>query len=1042
MRDDLGGPIGFGVSRPVTMLVGVILVVMFGLLALNRLPIQLTPDIAIPTLTVRTSWPGASPREIESEILEPQEEALKSLTGLVRMESEARLQQGTVTLELKVGTSIEESLVRVTNLLSQVPDYPDGARQPVISAADSAGPPLAVITVTRDDRTDAGQYRTWLEERIQPRLERIPGVAQVILVGGRDREVEIDFDPAALAARGLTITRVADILRAQLSDRSAGDLTVGKRRFLVRVPLAPDRPEGLERVVLATAPDGEPVRVADVATVRFGLRKRDAWVFSDDVPSMVFLLFREAGSNVLQVTKQIRAEVDAVQESLLAARGMRIQVVSDQVGYIEGALDLVRQNLLVGGALAIIVLLLFLGSLRASAVVSVAIPVCTLGTALGMSLLGRSVNVVSLAGMAFAVGMVVDNAIVVLENIDTWKKREADTGRAALLATREVWGAILASTLTTAVVFIPIIGWQDEVGEILRDIAVAISLAVVLSLVVSVLVIPSFATVMLSGPAGEPISLGWVGRAAASAKRFVGRTVRYVVRAPLRAALVVLIALGSSIGATWYLLPPMEYLPTGNRAFVFGVLVPPPGYSVDEMGQIGRGIQKKVAEHIEREVDGVPAIARAFYVGRTEAAFMGAGVVEPQRTRELLAWYRSTLAEVPGVFPIANQAALFGRRIGGGRAIELELAGADLASLIAAGGQTLGAVRTAIPGAQIRPIPSLDLGAAEYHVRPRRAQLSRVGLTDSDLALVVDALVDGAFIGEYGQPGEPKVDVVLTARGREGGETRGVADRATLNAAPVGTPSGGVVTLSTLAKIDEAIGPTVVRRIERSRAIALQISPPEDLPLETAMNRLRDEVLPRLRSEGVIGDEIQVTLAGSAGNLRSAQARFAQVLLLAVIISFLLMAALFEDFVAPIAVMVTVPLAAAGGFATLMLVDRYLGPQPFDMLTAVGFIILIGVVVNNAILVVDGAVARLREGARIKDAVSESVEARVRPIFMSALTSLAGLSPLVFFPGSGSELYRGVGAVVLGGLGLSTILTLVVVPALFSLVWRLKGTTP
>ena len=1039
MKEALGGPVGFGVRRPVTVLVGVILVTMFGILALGTLPIQLTPDIAIPTLNVTTRWPGASPREVESEILEPQEEALKSLTGLVRMESEARLEQGSITLELKVGTSIEESLVRVTNLLSQVPQYPDGARQPVISAADSAGPPLAVITVTRDDRVDAGQYRTWLEERVQPRFERIAGVAGVRLVGGRDREVEIDFDPAALAARGLSITQVANILRPQLTDRSAGDLTVGKRRFLVRIPLSPDRPEGLESVVLATGPNGRPVRLADVADVRFGLRKRGAWVFSDDVPSMVFLLFREAGSNVLQVTKQIRAEVDAVQESLLSSRGMTIQVVSDQVGYIEGALDLVRQNLLVGGGLAVLVLLLFLGSFRASAVVSVAIPVCTLGTALGMNLLGRSVNVVSLAGMAFAVGMVVDNAIVVLENIDTWKKKEPDMRMASLLATNEVWGAILASTLTTAVVFVPIIGWQDEVGEILRDIAVAISLAVVISLVVSVLVIPSFATVLLGGATGAPMSLGPVSRAADAIRRGIGNMVRSVVRSPLRAGFVVALALGGSGSLAWWLLPPMEYLPTGNRAFVFGVLVPPPGYSVDEMGKIGRGIQSQVAEHLQREVDGVPAIQRAFYVGRTEAAFMGAGVVDPTKTRALLKWYRKTLAEVPGVFPIANQAALFGRRIGGGRAIELELAGSNLETLIAAGGPTLGAVRTAIPGAQVRPIPSLDLGASEYHVRPQREQLARVGMSDGDLALVVDALVDGAFIGEYGQPGEPKVDVVLTARGRDHPGARGVEDRASLEAAPVGTPRGGVVTLSTLATIDEAIGPTVVRRIERTRAITLQISPPEEVPLETAMNRLRDQVLPDLLERGIIPPGVQVTLAGSAGNLRQAQARFAQVLLLAVIISFLLMAALFEDFIAPIAVMVTVPLAAAGGFGALYLVDKYLGPQPFDMLTAVGFIILIGVVVNNAILVVDGAVARIREGATIKEGVAQAVEGRVRPIFMSALTSLAGLSPLVFFPGSGSELYRGVGAIVLGGLGLSTILTLVVVPALFSLVWRLKG---
>ncbi|MCB9651001.1 MAG: efflux RND transporter permease subunit [Deltaproteobacteria bacterium] len=1032
--------VGLGIRRPVTVLVMVILTTMFGILSLEDLPIQLTPDVAVPTLNVATVWPGASPREVESEILEPQEEALKSLTGLVRMESEARLERGTVTLELEVGTSIEESLVRVTNLLSQVPEYPDGARQPVISAADSAGPPLAVITVTRQGGQDPGAYRTWIEQRVQPRLERIKGVAQVLLIGGRDREVEVIFDQAALAARGLTITQVAARIRAELQDRSAGDITVGKRRYLVRTPLSPDQPEGLEEVVLATTADGTAVKLGDVAKVDFGLRKRDAWVFSDDTPSMVLLLFREAGSNVLEVTKQIRAEVDLVQEELLNPLGLSIQVVSDQVGYIEAALDLVRQNLVVGGLLAVLVLVLFLGSFRASAVVSVAIPVCTLGTALGMNLLGRTVNVVSLAGMAFAVGMVVDNAIVVLENIDTWKKREPDTAKAALLATSEVWGAILASTLTTAVVFVPIIAWQDEVGEILRDIAVAISVAVILSLIVSVLVIPSFATVVLKKEQGAVLSLGPVTKWADAGRAMIADVVRWVCRSKLRSAVVVIIALVGSIGASWALLPPMEYLPTGNRAFVFGILVPPPGYSVDEMGEIGRGIQEQVALHLGKEVDGVPAVERSFYVGRPENAFMGAGVTDPTKTREFLGWYRNLVSKVPGVFPVATQASLFGRRLGGGRAIEVELSGSDLEGLIKAAGPTLGAIKGAIPNAQVRPIPSLDLGALEYNVKPRREQVARVGLTDSDLALAVDALVDGAYVGEYGRPGEPKVDVVLSGAANDGGDVeRGVSDKAELASAAIGTPTGGVVTLSSLADIEEALGPTIVRRIERTRAITLQVSPPEDVALESAMNIIRNQVLVDLRGKGVIPPEVRVTLAGNAGDLEQAQARMGQVLLLATLISFLLMAALFEDFLAPVAVMITVPLAAAGGLGTLALVDKYLGPQPLDMLTAVGFIILIGVVVNNAILVVDGAVARLRDGVELAEAVAYAVESRVRPIFMSALTSLAGLSPLVFFPGSGSELYRGVGAVVLGGLGLSTVLTLVVVPAIFALVWRLKA---
>lgn len=1024
-----GGLIGTAIGRPVTVLVGLILVGLFGTLALFALPIQLTPDIEVPTITVTTDWPGAGPIEVEAEILEPQEQALRSLSGLIEMTSEAELERGNITLELQVGTSIEEGLVRVTNLLAQVTNPPRTARAPVVSASRSTGPPLAVLTITSRTKEDVSSWRTWVEERVQPALERIDGVGTALLIGGKDRTIDVAFDPTALAARGIPIQALSAAVEAELRDVSAGDITEGKRRVLVRTPLIPEDPSELESLVLRT--DGErPILLGDLAEVGYGLRKPQAMVFSDDHPSMVFLLFRESGSNVLTVTRAIRAVVADLDERLLGPRGLEIAVVSDQVSYIEGALELVGQNLVVGGLLAAFVLLIFLGNPRSAAVVAAAIPVCTLGTALGMSLLGRSINVVSLAGMAFAVGMVVDNAIVVLENIETWRSRVRTAAEAALSGTGEVWGAVLASTLTTAVVFIPIAAWQDEVGEILRDIAVAISLAVSLSLIVSVLVIPSLAARFLSGQSKDLRPRRFVSRADRVRDAAAG-WVTGLVRSPARSAAVVVVAVGGSIGASAALLPPMEYLPTGNRPFVFGILVPPPGYSVEEMGRIGEEIQAQLVPHVGVERDGLPAMERFFFSARQSNAFLGAGVKDPSRTGEVITFLREVLSDIPDVFGIATQASLFARTLAGGRQIDIELGGTSLDSLNGAGKAVLAAVREAIPGAQARPDPPLDGGAPELHVLPRRKEAARAGLTGADIGLATAALVDGAIIGEVGRPGEPKLDVVLVAQGG------GARDPEELAASPVATADGRTVRLGTVARIERAVGPTTIRRIERRRAVTIQVAPPDDVPLEAALRLIREDVVGRLREAGELDPEIEVHISGAAGDLERAQGRLAQVLALAVLIAFLLMAALFEDFLAPVVVMVTVPLAAAGGIAALRAVDAGLGPQPLDMLTAVGFLILIGVVVNNAILVVDGALLRIREGFSLDDAVAASVAGRLRPILMSALTSLAGLSPLVFFPGSGSELYRGVGAVVLGGLALSTALTIVVVPALFSLVWRL-----
>ena len=297
---------------------------------------------------------------------------------------------------------------------------------------------------------------------------------------------------------------------------------------------------------------------------------------------------------------------------------------------------------------------------------------------------------------------------------------------------------------------------------------------------------------------------------------------------------------------------------------------------------------------------------------------------------------------------------------------------------------------------------------------------------------MVDALVDGRIIGELGREGEPQLDVVIRANGQ------GVHDKRELLAAPVATPTGRVVPLGTLATVDDTVGPASISRIERRRSITLQVSPPDDMALETTMQTIAEQVVEPLRAEG-LPDGVRIDLAGTAGKLGEARGRMLGVLGLAVVISFALLAALFEDFLAPVVVLVTVPLAAAGGVAGLRLVDATLGSQPLDMMTAVGFVILIGVVVNNAILVVDGALGRLRAGMDLPTSLGEAVSRRVRPIFMATLTSLAGLLPLVLFPGSGSELYRGVGAVVLGGLALSTVLTLFVVPPLFGVMWKLGG---
>ena len=1016
--------IRLAIDRPVGVMVGILLVLLFGVLSISDLPIQLTPDVSVPSITVTTAWPGAAPAEVEKEVLLPQEEVLKSVDGLDRMVGEASDGTSTLTLEFEVGTSMEEALVRASNRLAQVDDYPDAAREPVLATADTSGPPLAVLTITgRGDRTPIAA-RTWVLEEVVPRFERIPGVASTQVFGGRDTEVQVRFDPASLASQGITVGELVGAVQTGLSDVSGGSVELGKRRFTVRTEVAPDRAEDLDQLVVRVQSDGSVVRVGDVASTVVGLRKANRYVINDGEPSIAMLFAREAGSNVLEVTEAVIAEAERLDTEVMATRGLRISVVSDQRAYIRGALELVQNNLLVGGVLAVGVLLLFLRSVAASGIVATAIPVCVVGTVLGMTLLGRSLNVVSLAGMAFAVGMVVDNAIVVLENIDSWRDREENLAVAAYQATREVWGALVASTATTAAVFIPIIAWQDEVGELLRDVAVAITIAVGLSFVVSVLVIPSAAARLL-GPRTKPRS--GIGTRSAALRDALMARIRSVVVSRRKSLAVVGLTLVATGSVAASLVPSMEYLPTGNRNFMFAVVVPPTGYGVEEMYAVGQEVQERLKPHIARFGDQEPQVSRSFFAALPGRGFMGAGAHDPQQIGPVVGLVNRLLGDVPGVMGFGSQASLFGRSLSSGRGVEVELSGADSATLVSAGKVLMARLNEAIPGARVRPNPALDLGGPELRIQPRREVAATMGLHAAEVGAAVDAFVDGRIVGELAPVGQPRLDVVVTAHPDAESPTE-------LLAMPMALPSGRVVPLAAVARAEETLSPTTIRRIERKRAVTLEVTPPAELPIEAALEVIRDDVL----SQVTLPDAVGVSLSGAAGKLEEAQGRMLGVLGLATVISFLLLAALFEDFLAPLVILVTVPLAGAGGVLGLRTVDAALGPQPLDMLSALGFVILIGVVVNNAILIVDGALNRLRAGQPLADATTDAVAARVRPIFMASLTSLAGLLPLVLFPGSGSELYRGVGAIVLGGLALSTALTLVVVPALFTLVWRVR----
>jgi HAE1 family hydrophobic/amphiphilic exporter-1 len=502
-----------------------------------------------------------------------------------------------------------------------------------------------------------------------------------------------------------------------------------------------------------------------------------------------------------------------------------------------------------------------------------------------------------------------------------------------------------------------------------------------------------------------------------------------------------------AIVGSWLLLPKAEYLPQGNRNLVMGILLPPPGYNTGEFVKMGQPIEATLRPYWEAKPGSpeeaaldAPSLSHLFYVARGRSVFMGGRSNDPDRVKELIPLFRRATADLPGVIGIITQRGLFERGLGEGRNIDIEITGPELTRLVDLGAQVFGQVKGVLPEAQVRPIPSLDFGSPEVRVSIKRDRAADVQMTNQELGFTIDALVDGAKASDYHFEGD-EIDLTIRGVDRYANQTQ------LLSSIPIFTKGGQLTTVGNIADIKLVAGPEQINHIERERSIVIQVIPPLEMALEEAMDVIRAQILTPLKEGGTLGRLYNIRLSGTADDLTETYEALKWNFLLAFTITYLLMAALFESFLYPLVIIFTVPFAAAGGFLGLSLVNNFIAYQPLDVLTMLGFVILIGVVVNNAILVVHQALnfmkgaerpesleGEFEQGLSLREAITESVKIRVRPIMMTTMTTLFGLFPLVLSSGAGSELYRGIGSVVLGGLLVSTVFTLIVIPALFTLV--------
>jgi len=1033
-------------KRGILLTITVLVVCVLGLVAVLRIPVQMIPDLEVRTISVRTQWPGATPQDVEKEILIEQEEYLRNVPGLQRMTSTAQSGYARIEMEFPFGVDINETLIRVNNALSQVSSYPATVREPRIYASSFSSNSFMYFRVAplpgNPRGVDMDMIRDYVEDHVRTRMERVPGVSEVGVWGGAERQVQIRVDAARLAERGLTLTDVRNAIRARNRDVSGGDIESGKRRYLLRTVGRFDSVESLEDLVLNRRGDAITL-LGDVADVRLDHYEIQSKSYVNGNPVLSLSVRRETGSNVIAIKKAMLPVMDAINREVLEHAGMQLTLNADDVGYVQESIANVWTNLTIGAVLATLVMFLFLRSARATGLGVIGIPICTIAAFIGLVLAGRTVNVISLAGVAFAIGMTLDNTIVVLESIALERRRGLDRFAAALAGVKRVWPAVLASTLTTVLVFAPVLFIDEEAGQLYSDIAIAISASILASMLIAITVVPTASARVL------PENMD-ADRKDSVLRRFSLAGIDWLMAGPVRRMVVITGTVAASVLVIAFLTPPAEYLPEGEEPKIFATMSPPPGYNLDEMSKVGAEIESYflpfVGDDPTRFHAGdakVPAIKYLYLRVEPGRVRIIAEAVDTGDVDALMDTITDKYREYAGMRAFATRGSIITSNNGGTRAINLDISGARLGDIYAT---TLAAYRQAeelFDKPRLRADPAgLSLAQPLVEVRPRWTRAAELGLSAEELGFTVAALTDGAYVDEFFLDDE-KIDVYVY------GATGSVRDLEDIGRLPVYTPNGTVLPLSAIADVIETVDTDVVRRVDGRRTVTLSIIPPRAVALETGVEMVKNDLIGALRSQGAIPAGVTIDITGASDQLNATREALSSNYAVAVLLIYLLLVAVFSHWGYPLVIMTTIPLGIASGLVGLWLLNLVgaslpaMGfaaiQQPFDMISMLGFLILMGVVVNNPILIVDQSVYNVRhEGMGALEAVRNAVETRLRPIAMSSITTIFGLSPLVFLPGAGTELYRGLGAIVLFGVAGATVVTLTFLPALTVLVLRIR----
>lgn len=1011
------------VKRPVTVAMGAFTMVLFGLISLASLKVNLLPDLAYPTLTVRTEYTGAAPAEIETLLSKPIEESVGVVKNVRTVKSVSRTGQSDVVLEFAWGADMDAAGLDVREKL-EILQLPLEASRPLILRFNPSTDPIIRLGLSWDTENaqrlnpeDALKaLRRYADEEIKKRLEPVAGVAAVKISGGLEDEVHINIDEKRLAQVGISVADLAQRLATENVNVSAGRLEDGSQRYLVRTINQFESIAEIANVIVSPG-TGRPVYLKDVATVEQAYKEREAIIRMNGREAVEVAIYKEGDANTVSVARAAMDAVTTLRKAL--PPGMQLESVDDQSEFINQSIREVMDAAIMGGILAMLIIYLFLRQIGPTLIIGLAIPISIVATFFLMGQFGISLNIMSLGGIALATGLLVDNAIVVLENIARLRSQGMNPIAAAIQGGREVGGAVLASTLTTVAVFLPLAFVQGVAGQLFRDQALTVTFALIVSLIVAMTLIP-MASARMSHARRKKQSPGDANEGGALMQWLRRRYSASLARALRLRSLVLLVALALlAVALASLSKKELELLPQLAQGQFEMTLELPPGTPLAETDQAVRTVQKRAEEvAVVDYAYGVSGSGNRIDANPTESGEnIGRILVtlnEPSELseRQAVAELRDVAGRLPGVEANFSRPEL----LNFSKPLEIEVVGYNLDELKRVANAVVQRLRQSKRFVDIES--SMERGHPEVQVFFDQERAAALGLTVKEISDQLVNTVRGAVATRYSWR-DRKIDVLVRAAEEDRSSVADIRDMI------INPRSARPIPLSAVAKVVITEGPAEIRRANQERVALISTNLAYGALSAGAMEAqdlLSDLPLPPTMGLRVVGQNEE--LEASTRSLLFA-------LGLAIFLVYLVMASQFESLIHPLVILFSVPLAAIGVALALEL-----SGLAISVMVMIGLIMLAGIVVNNAIVLIDLINQLREEGLSRSQAMIQAGSLRLRPILMTTLTTALGLLPMALGLGEGAEIRAPMAITVISGLAVSTLLTLYVVPVVYSILDR------